>query len=272
MSWHNFIRRRSLSLAALKLGMTCIIVLLGLVYLLHILKTECTPAQREIAITIDDLPLVDNAISDEHGFDQIVQGLMNNNAPATGFVIAKNVNAKQFNILKQFKEKGFTIGNHSYSHIRLGNTSFYFYINDIANADKILSPLMTDKKYYRYPYLSQGKWLTKQKVHDYLASLNYTIAPITVDSRDFILNAEFLKSKERANPQYLEKIKQHYLNFVWKQTVKAEQQQSCKPTKQILLIHANILNSYFLNDLLKMYAAKGYRFISLTEALKPSQA
>lgn len=41
-----------------------------------------------------------------------------------------------------------------------------------------------------------------------------------------------------------------------------------KSSKQILLIHANILNSYLLGDILEMYKKNGYKFISLTEALK----
>lgn len=55
--------------------------------------------------------------------------------------------------------------------------------------------------------------------------------------------------------------------YIWKQTLRAEKN-SNKDAKQILLIHANLLNSYVLNDILEMYQKKGYKFISLTDALK----
>ena len=49
--------------------------------------------------------------------------------------------------------------------------------------------------------------------------------------------------------------------------MKAEKRSSDKPVKQILLVHANLLNSHFLGDVIQMYKNNGYRFISLTEAL-----
>lgn len=39
-------------------------------------------------------------------------------------------------------------------------------------------------------------------------------------------------------------------------------------TRQILLLHANLLNSYLLKDVLELYRKNGYKFISLSEALE----
>lgn len=69
----------------------------------------------------------------------------------------------------------------------------------------------------------------------------------------------------RSRANYVQKIKPRYLAYIWKQTLKAEK--SGKGKKQILLIHANLLNSYVLGDILEMYQKNGYKFISLTEAL-----
>ena len=67
---------------------------------------------------------------------------------------------------------------------------------------------------------------------------------------------------------YLNKLKGDYLAFIWKQTLRAEKHAEGQPVKHILLIHANVLNSYVLEDIIKMYKDKGYTFITLTEALK----
>ena len=45
-----------------------------------------------------------------------------------------------------------------------------------------------------------------------------------------------------------------------------------QPAKQILLIHANLLNSYCLADILELYKKNGYKFISLADALKGNTA
>ena len=39
-------------------------------------------------------------------------------------------------------------------------------------------------------------------------------------------------------------------------------------SRHIVLIHANLLNSHFLGDIIHMYRSHGYKFITLEEALK----
>ena len=66
-------------------------------------------------------------------------------------------------------------------------------------------------------------------------------------------------------------FRQRYLNFRWAQTLRAQRKAEKKvrrPTKLILLIHMNVLNSYFLQDIIKLYQKNEYRFISLLEALQ----
>jgi peptidoglycan-N-acetylglucosamine deacetylase len=223
----------------------------------------CTPQQREIALTFDDLPITPDAST------KIVQTLVTHQAPAIGFVIAERVNPESLPSLHEFLVAGFPLGSHSYSHPNLRKTSAELYIADLERADKILTPLMTGKKYFRYPYLAEGMWPSKQKVLAYLQANHYTVAPVTIDSRDFEFNQELLQHSEYDKPEVLSQFKQRYVNFVWEQTKKAEQKQQCRVGKQIILLHANVLNSLFLGDLLQMYAGHGYRFISLDDALQP---
>lgn len=221
----------------------------------------CTPHEREIALTIDDLPM------EQDFFIKIVQTLVEHKAPAIGFVIAEGINPDSMQHMNEFLNAGFLIGSHSYSHLSLKKTTAEIYITDLERADKILSPLMTSNKYFRYPYLSEGKWKTKQKVLDYLTANHYTVAPVTIDSRDFEFNKEFIENSAHNNPEVMRQFKQRYVNFVWEQTKKAEQSQRCNVSKQIILLHANVLNSLFLGDLLQMYEEHGYHFITLSEAL-----
>ncbi|WED43503.1 polysaccharide deacetylase family protein [Legionella cardiaca] len=238
-------------------------------------STECLAEEiREIAITIDDLPLV-GARMDTPGnrqraterFAKIIQALTENKVPATGFIIAGSIAKGEMDFLEQFKQAGFMLGNHTYSHYNLNQTSAEKYIADVDRADKKLSLLLTEPKYFRYPYLAEGNKQKKQKVRDYLAEHQYIIAPVTVDSLDFRFNERIYRVPYRERENYIQKIKPEYLAFIWKQTLRAEKRAKGKPVKQILLIHANILNSYLLNDILKMYKEHGYTFISLTDAL-----
>ncbi len=232
---------------------------------------------REIAITIDDLPFVGSCNGqasklerEKERFLLIMQTLIDKKVPATGFVIAGSIEKGQWELLEQFKQRGFILGNHTYSHKSLNSTSAPNYIEDIDRADKILTPLYTEHKYFRYPYLAESKGTKSQEVHNYLAEHHYTIAPVTIDSKDFLFNAQLFAIPFRARPQSLPQMKKRYLSYIWNQTLRAENRTKNtpdKPAKQILLIHSNLLNSHFLGDIIDMYQQNGYRFISLDEAL-----
>jgi peptidoglycan-N-acetylmuramic acid deacetylase len=232
---------------------------------------------REIAITIDDLPFVGHAnhivgkLYQKNGrLLKIIQALMVHKIPAAGFIIAGTIDKSQLSLLDMFRREGFLLGNHTYSHLNLDKVTASVYIDDIEHADKILQPLLTQPKYFRYPYLAKGLDGKKQCVYDYLNHHNYIVAPVTIDSKDYEFNKELLAIPSRQRAVYLTTIKQRYLAFVWHQTLQAEarlKKQHKKNAKQILLIHANVLNSYFLNDVIEMYQKNGYTFISLTAAL-----
>ena len=242
---------------------------------LFLVSYYCIGDTREIAITIDDLPLVASRMNtpgnqqrSTERFNRIIEVLVENKVPATGFVIAGAIERGQWAFLEQFRDAGLTIGNHTYSHYNLNQMSAEKYIADLDRADRVLAPLITSPKYFRYPYLAEGNKNTRPKVLAYLAEHNYVIAPVTIDSKDFQFNEELYKVPFRARENYVNKVKPRYLAYIWKQTEKAEKRADGEPTKQILLIHANLLNSYVLEDVIKLYKDHGYTFITLTEALK----
>jgi peptidoglycan/xylan/chitin deacetylase (PgdA/CDA1 family) len=245
------------------------------VFCLFFFTSLCYGQAREIAITIDDLPLVASKMNNKgnqersiNRFNQIINAFTQYKVPVTGFVIAGAIEKGQWAFLEQFRQAGFMLGNHTYSHYNLNTMSPEKYIADVDRADKILAPIMTEPKYFRYPYLAEGNKKTKPLVAEYLQKHHYLIAPVTVDSKDFAFNEMAYKVPFRSREQYIKKLKPKYLAYIWQQTLRAEGRSKGQNTKQILLLHANLLNSYLLSDVLAMYQKNGYTFISLTDALQ----
>lgn len=224
---------------------------------------------HNIALTIDDLPFV----GEQKNFhlNMIIDTIKAHDIPVTGFVIAGNIQAENWPLLQQFKEAGFGVGNHTLSHANAATMSTGAYIQQINDADKILAPLLTKPKYFRYPYLAMGEGTKKMDIIHYLTSKHYHIAPITIDSQDFVFNQLLLTVPEASRRHFMTYLKPCYLNFIWEQTQKAvENNRLNKKTDQpqILLIHSNLLNAYALGDIIELYQQHGFHFISLKDALK----
>lgn len=255
---------------------------LGVALLLSIFNMPCFAEEREIAITIDDLPFVGSGTNTpanlkrtQDRFMAIVKALVDNQVPATGFAIGGAIAKNEWDLLQTFRDQGLTLGNHTYTHRSLNGMTAEKYIADIERADKVLAPVMSDPKYFRYPYLAEGNGEKKKEVQEFLAAHQYIIAPVTIDSKDYEFNAQFYRIAYRNRAQALKQFKKRYLAFIWKQTLRAEQKAqkySGKPVKHILLLHANLLNSLCLNDVIAMYKENGYTFISLADALKGNTA
>ncbi len=239
--------------------------------LLFSVLTNSFAQKRLVAITIDDLPFVGD--SKNFHLNMIIDAFKAASVPATGFVIAKEVTAQNLPTLRKFHDAGLGLGNHTNTHANLNRLSADAYIQEIAQADKILSPVLTEPKYFRYPYLVMGEGFKKERVMHYLSSQNYQIAPISIDSKDFVFNQLLLSVPESERRHFLTVLKPCYLDFIWQQTLKAEEHTRYirKPNQpQILLIHANLLNAYVLPDIINLFKQNGFSFVSLSEALKTS--
>lgn len=229
-------------------------------------------APKTIAITIDDLPFV-GEYRNFH-LNMMIDTMKAQQIPATGFIIAKEVRTDNWEILQKFRDAGFGLGNHTFSHANLNILDAKQYIREIKKADTILSPVMTEPKYFRYPYLAMSSGEKRNRILCYLEKQHYQVAPITVDSKDFVFNQRLLSVPEMDRRAYLNELKPFYLEFIWQQTLKAEEHFKYHHTpeqSQILLIHANLLNAYVLPDIIELYKQNGYEFVSLEDALNTSR-
>ena len=253
-------------------------MLTRLIYLFIALFITVTIRAREVALTIDDLPYVGKAANnpgklrrERKRFKMVLHTLQTEKVPATGFVVANYIEDGQWDLLKAFHQSDNIIGNHSFSHQNLNQVGAERFIQDVAKADKILAPLMSKPKYFRYPFLAVGhRCKTYLKVRHFLQQHGYLIAPVTIDSKDYKLNERFHAVPWRQRKHHMHRFEQKYLRFIAGQIQKAEQKTqriAGRPVKQILLIHMNTLNAYFLPAVIHLFRQKGYKFVTLPEAM-----
>ena len=243
-------------------------------------QTNHTAGQKEIVLTIDDLPVVASASTDRHSFVELTQKLLDTiqtyEIPAVGFVNSGRIASQGKELLSMWLAADLELGNHTYSHPNLNNTPIDTYKSEILKGETELKDLLEEHgkelKYFRYPFLHRGKSEeVKQEVERFLTERGYIIAPVTMDNQEWMFASVYARAKRRNDTQAMERIGREYLLHMqgiteffesWSLEVAGYQ------PRHILLIHANALNADYLEALIQMLFTRGYRFISLDEAMK----
>lgn len=240
---------------------------------------------RQIAVTIDDLPVV-SPRKDIKVRQQITKNLLkhvkNARIPAIGFVnenklyINDRRDELQVDLLRMWLNNGFELGNHTFSHMSLHDNSLEKYQADILKGEIITKEILQAKgkkmRYFRHPYLWTGLSLEiKKDLSEFLSKHSYTIAPVSIDNADWIFASAYEKAFAQEDKKLMKQIGDAYVPYLeakmdyWeRQSVKLFNRE----INQILLLHANFINSEYFGDIAKMLKKRGYKFITLEESLK----
>ena len=240
---------------------------------------------REVAITIDDLPVASQIKEIE--FQQkltkdLLNKLKNYNVPAIGFVnegklYDENILIPQrANLLKEWINEGFELGNHTYSHWSLNRIPAKDYTEDLLKGELITRQLMKDAGkeliYFRHPFLQTGRSAeTRDSLNKFLEEHNYKIAPVTIDNGDWIFARAYEKAFIDGDSLMMNKIVEAYIPYMESKFEHFEfvsKELFGREIKQVLLIHANKINSDHFDKLADMILKRGYKFISLKEVLE----
>jgi len=241
-------------------------------------------SKREVAITIDDLPIAQSgARACSFGGLQIqtlrlLEQLLRQKAPITAFVVASEcpdlTDDERRTVLQLWRDAGAELGSHGYDHLDLNTTDPAAYEADILKADETLRPLMGGRsmRYFRYPFLHTGATPeVKTRIAKFLASHGYTNAPVTFDNADWMFAKVYSDALSKGNMELMTHVKDEYVHYM-ETVVDFFEQRTVEVVghdiPQILLIHANRLNADLSGDLLAMLKRRDYKFITLEQALK----
>jgi peptidoglycan/xylan/chitin deacetylase (PgdA/CDA1 family) len=247
--------------------------------------------QRQVAVTIDDLPLVSvtriDAADKRELTRKLLAGITARRIPAVGFVNeyglysfrSENEGAPDENgvqLLKMWLDAGLELGNHTFAHVDLHKVPPDAYQRDILRGELVTGRLMQEKgqrlRYFRHPYLHTGLDLeTKEQVERFLVQREYRIAPITIENHDWAFAAAYSRAVQKSDQVMMRRIGTEYLSFtkrVFEHNEALSRGLFGREIKQILLLHANALNADYFPELGRMIASRGYSFISLDEALR----
>ena len=245
-------------------------------------KSTSTTAIREVAVTFDDLPSPYGDLEDLRRITaKLLESVKRNKVPTIGFVNEDKLYRRgevdaRTELLRAWLDAGFELGNHTFSHINLQKASLAEYEEDVVRGETVTRMLLAERgmklRYFRHPYLFTGTSLEYKKgLADFLAARGYTVAPVTIDDDDYVFAKVYFDAKKRGDAATAKRVADVYVPYM--DTVFAHFEQLSAETfgreiKQVLLIHANELNADRFDELAAMIRRRGYKFVTLEEALK----
>lgn len=243
-----------------------------------------TPVRR-MAVTIDDLPYV--RIGDvsylpnaQRATTNILRALKKHKVPAIGFVNeGKLDNAverdKRIALLRQWVQARMMLGNHTYAHPDFNRLTIEQFEEEITKGDVVTRRLMKSREpyqlYFRHPMTHTGDTQEKKEaIEKFLADRGYKVTPHTIENSDFVFNVGYARALQRKDFALARRIRTAYLDFTIAATEFAEKlspQLFGHEIPQTLLIHTNDITADCLDEMLRRLATRGYRFVTLDEAM-----
>jgi len=251
------------------------------------LSSPALAQDRRVAVTFDDLPYQasDAALCDPVQLmrltTEFVAMLKPLDTHGTAFVnegkVCEPTRVSTLpTALGVWLDGGLDLGNHSFSHINIHQTTAEAYLADVdAGAPTTRAALEARGRtlhWFRHPYLFTGE---TQEKHDAIAAgltqRGYTVAPVTLDNNDWMFADVYRKAERLGDEALKRRVGEAYVAHMttvldFFEPYSAELTGGREPA-QVLLLHANSLNQAWYPQIHALYLARGYRFVTLEEAL-----
>lgn len=173
-------------------------------------------------------------------------------------------------ILTRWGTEGHWVGNHTYSHRNIQKTTLDDFEKDVLRGDELIAGIPGYARFLRFPYLKEGDTRKKRDgMRAFLKQRGYRNAPVTITTFDWLLDDHLCAALKRDPGTNLEPYRAYYLQH-FQNAIKQHQAVAKVVTgreiKHVVLMHDNLLNALFMEDLLTILEKNGCRIVSPAEA------
>ena len=240
----------------------------------------CPASAQQVAFTWDDLPahsaLPQGETRVEIGRKLIAAMKEAQLPPVYGFVngVALEREPDSAPMLKEWREAGFMLGNHTWSHMNLNTNTAAAWEEDLLKDEPVLKEYAGDSDWHwlRYPFLSEGDTPEKRaETRKFLAGHGYRIAAVTMSFGDYMWNEPYARCVAKNDSAGIAELESSYLDAA---SADVDFRRAMAKAlfghdiPYVLLMHVGAFDARMLPRLLKLYREKGFTFITLEEAEK----
>jgi len=244
------------------------------------LLAACATAQAaqgpQIAVTIDDLPVhapYPPGMTPLQVSRQMIAALKAQHVPVTAFVNAVNVkDAETMQALREWRAAGFVLGNHTWSHPHLSEMRLTAFEKEVTDNEPVLEQLGagTDWRWFRYPFLDEGKDAAQRlAARQVLAEHGYRIAAVTTGFSDWAWTPAYARCTAKHDAAGAAELERLYLAAIRRSIVDdraTAHRLYGRDIPYVLLMHVSAMSAHMMPEVLRIYRAAGYRFVTLPRA------
>ena len=237
---------------------------------------------HQIALTFDDLPVhgpLPHGLTRVDIAKSIIRSLQAAHAPPTyGFVNAVSIRDEPGSaaVLRLWRDAGFPLGNHTFSHMDLDKNSLENWQRDFLADEPTLKKYMPDGDWHwlRFPYLHEGDTLDKHRsVEEFLSARGYKVAQVTVSFDDYAYNEPYVRCLAKNDQQGIARLELGYLDGAAQslsQSQAAARLLYGRDIKHVMLLHIGAFQTVMLPQLLDLLHQRGFTLVTLPEAQSDS--
>ena len=240
--------------------------------------TATATSAEQIALTFDDLPShspLPAGTTRVKIAREIIDALKAVHAPRVyGFVNGVRLEDDPLSapVLKMWRDAGFPLGNHTYSHVSLSHSTLDTWTADAVKNEAVIAPLMAgdDWHWLRFPYLEEGDTVQKHAdTRAWLAQHGYKIASVTMSFDDYLWNDVYPRCIARHDAKSIKRLETAFMSAAETSLGyyhNLSMQLYGHDIPYVLLMHLGAFDARMLPRLLAMYQRKGVTFITLEDA------
>ena len=231
---------------------------------------------QSVALTFDDGPTLAETprLSPRARNGAMLAALARHKVRAALFVTCGNGadRPEGLALARAWGQAGHVVANHTMTHLDLNNakTQLAQYQQEVRDCDRIVASLPGYQKWFRYTYLREGNTPEKSDgMKAFLREQGYRNAYVTLDTSDWRLNDKLVEVLAKNPEANVEPIRQAYLSHIRQRALAyraLSQRLQGRDIAQVLLLHHNLINALWLDDVIRQFRDMGWTIVSPGEA------
>lgn len=205
--------------------------------------------------------------------EMILNSLEEANLKALFFVTGFNkTDEKGKFLLNEWDRQKHNIANHTFSHPNFNdkNNTADIFEDELRRTDLIINQYEHSVKYFRFPYLKEGKTRGKiDSIRSILKQEQYQNGYVTIDASDWYVNSRLIKKMRSGEFVDTLAFQEFYLNHILSRAKFYESlsyELNDRHIKHTLLLHHNLTSALFLGNLIKKFKSEGWEVVDAIEA------